>query len=113
MALNAVSHEAPLKLMIGDINKVAANESDSYPWRITFPSSITSSRSAAIEFSDIWLQGNVKSVENSSESIIIDDGTGDVLVTKCSRAPGDRSWIAPGTVLFLQIHTAYSFCYSS
>ena len=96
MASDVVSHDAPLKLMIGDIKKVFANKSEGYPWKILFPPNMTNRRSAAIEFSDIWLKGNVKSIQNDSENILIDDGSGEVLVTKCSRAPGDRSWIKPG-----------------
>lgn len=89
------SQEAPIKLMVKDLREVSVNKASA-----TFPFKMrVSSRNAMaptdIQFSQVWLQGSVKS-GCDSETFVLNDGSGNVRVEKCSRVPGDKSWIKPG-----------------
>ncbi|KAJ1524274.1 hypothetical protein ONE63_010787 [Megalurothrips usitatus] len=98
MSLEAkvVPLDSPLKMMIGDLKRVAGNKSQAHPWVIKFLADSTNNCPTIVEFSQIWLQGSVKTSMNDSDSIVLTDGSGDVKVTKCARVPGDRSWIKAG-----------------
>lgn len=95
-----VSQEAPLKILAQGLRTVAVNRSEQYPWRLVFPPNNLHKGTVVIEFSQVWLQGTVKSSSDDGDVIIINDDTGDIRVTKCSKAPGDRSWISPGKINF-------------
>lgn len=96
-----VSQEAPLKLLVKDLRSVTSTKSKGYPWRIKFaPDDDLIKHTVVVEFSQVWLQGSVKSCSDDGDVIMINDGSGDVRVTKCSRAPGDRSWLHSGIIGF-------------
>lgn len=96
MTDKTVSQDAPLKLLVNDLKTVAVSQSQRYPWKIKFaPDNLNSS--VAVEFSQVWVQGSVKSCSDDGDLITINDGSGDIRVTKCSRTPGDRSWLSSGS----------------
>lgn len=93
---SVVSVEAPLKMMIRDLKRLSTNKSQKYPWKIQFLPDRANNREVHAELLQVWLQGSIKRCSSDTDTIVINDGTGEVCVKKCNRVPGDRSWIKPG-----------------
>ncbi|XP_034235923.1 uncharacterized protein LOC117642146 [Thrips palmi] len=83
-----VSQEAPLKILAKDLRTLAVNQAKGFPWRIKFAPDNLIRRTVVVEFSQVWLQGSIKSCSGDGDVLTINDGSGDIRVTKCSRAPG-------------------------